>query len=83
MSRPYIEVAMEVEEEKLFLLVVESSPGDLQQRCYDQRGKTRSIIGGLRYLSYNNIIMIVRCWFGIFYEGASRIAKPTSNYFYY
>ena len=49
MSRPYIEVAMEVEEEKLFLLVVESSPGDIQQRSYDQRGKPRPIIGGLRY----------------------------------
>ena len=49
MSRPCIEVAMEVEEEKLFLLVVESSPGDIQQRSYDQRGKPRPIIGGLRY----------------------------------
>ena len=62
MSRPYIEVAMEVEEEKLFLLVVESSPGDLQQRCYDQRGKTRSIIGGLRYISCkNNAKFLLSC----------------------
>ena len=48
MRRPCIEVPMEVDEERFFLMVVESSPGGIQQRRYVQRGKPRPIIGGLR-----------------------------------
>ena len=83
MSRPCIEVAMEVEEEKFFLLVVQSRPGDIQQRSYVQRGKPRSIIGSLRYTIHIIYMYVSTAIFSYLWAIYGKLASACFNYFNY